>query len=72
MNLSQLGLLLNIIGTIILAFESWVRLRTIRPDATVIGYGQIGIFWRGLFRLGWPLVIAGFVLQYIGGSSSGG
>ena len=66
MNLSQLGLLLNVFGALILGFESWIKLRTIQRNSIQIGHGQVGIFWRALIFLGWPLVIGGFILQFIG------
>jgi len=66
MNLSQFGLLLDVFGALILGFESWIKLRTIQPNSIQVGYGQVGIFWRALILLGWPLVIGGFILQFIG------
>lgn len=66
MSISQVGLVLDIVAAAILGFESWVKLRTIREDSIVIGHGHIGGFWRVLFFLAWPLLILGFVLQFVG------
>ncbi len=66
MSLSHLGLCFDIIAASLLGFESWIKLRTIQENSIVIGYGKIGVFWRWIFFLSWPLLVLGFILQYIG------
>jgi hypothetical protein len=68
MTFTQIGLVLNIVGVLVLAFESWIKLRTIRADSIVIGHGQIGLFWRLLFLTGYPLLLLGFAFQFVGAS----
>lgn len=66
MSISQIGLVLDIIAALILGFESWIKLRTIGSDSISVGHGEIGAFWRLLFLFGYPLLILGFVLQFLG------
>lgn len=66
MSISQIGLILDIIAALIIGFESWIKLRTIGSDSITVGYGEIGDFWRILFLLGYPLLIIGFVFQFLG------
>jgi ABC-type maltose transport system permease subunit len=66
MSISQAGLILDIVAAGILGFESWLKLRSIHEDSIVVGYGQIGCFWRVLFLLAWPLLLLGFVFQFVG------
>ncbi len=66
MSLSKIGLLLDIVGALILGLESWVKLRTIKENSITVGHGPIGGFWRLLFKFAWPLVVLGFIFQFLG------
>jgi hypothetical protein len=68
MSVSQSGLLLDIVAVLILGLETWVKTRGIRADSIAVGHGQVGGFWRVLFLFGYPLLLMGFVLQFIGAS----
>jgi ABC-type sulfate transport system permease component len=66
--MSQWGLLLDIVAVLTLGLETWVKTRGIQADSFTVGYGEVGGFWRVLFRFGYPLLLMGFVLQFIGAS----
>ncbi|OLP18267.1 hypothetical protein BST81_11695 [Leptolyngbya sp. 'hensonii'] len=66
MSFSKLGLILDIVAASLLGLESWIKLRTIREDSITIGHGQVGAFWKLLFLLSWPLLVLGFVFQFMG------
>lgn len=70
MPITQYGLLLDIVAVLILALDDWIKLRTIEANSIRIGHGQVGCFLRFLFAFGYPLLILGFVLQFIGSAPS--
>jgi hypothetical protein len=71
MSIAQYGLLLDIVAVLILGLESWLKLRAIDSDGSIRIYSrQPSSFGQFLFALGYPLMILGFVLQFIGSSSS--
>jgi hypothetical protein len=66
MSISQAGLILDITAALILGFESWIKLRTIGEDSICVGHGSIAGSWKIPFFLGYPFLILGFILQYVG------
>lgn len=66
MSLNHVGLVLNIIAALLLAFESWLKVRGIRENSISVGHGHIGGFWRLLFALAWPTLVVGFAFQFAG------
>lgn len=66
MNLSQLGLVLDIVGASLAALDAWVRTRGIGVDSIFVGHGASGGFWKICGALGFALLVVGFILQFIG------
>jgi hypothetical protein len=71
MSITQYGLLLDIVAVLTLGLESWLKLRAIDSDGSIRIYSRQGDgFGQFLFAFGYPLMILGFVLQFIGSSPS--
>ena len=66
MSLSQLGLILDIVGAALAALDAWVKTRGIGVDSISVGHGATGGFWKICGPLGFLLLAIGFILQFFG------
>ncbi len=66
MNTSQAGLILDFAGVLILALRSWSEFRVTGTRTITMGSRLNSLFWRLVFIFGYPLLLGGFVLQFVG------
>ena len=65
MSLSQIGLVMDMIGVAVLAHDTWLRVRGIQANCITVGHGELGCL--GLLPwVGYPLLFFGFMTQLIG------
>lgn len=66
MNMSQIGLLFDIAGVLILALRSWSEFRVVDPRSITMGSRLNAPLWKAIFFLGYPFLVVGFALQFLG------
>lgn len=66
MDMTQVGLIADMVGVGIVSFDSWMRFKFVDADSLSVGHGLVGSGWKLFSPVGYTLMLAGFVLQYCG------
>lgn len=66
MTISQFGLVFDILGSVFLACDSYMKTSALQENSISVGYGRWSTFWRISASLGYIFLAFGFLLQLLG------